>query len=350
MQIDRLLRQRNYAAWQVRADDFPVSGTEEERLCFLLRYALLAPSSHNSQPWRLSVAPPFITFKIASERALPVVDPLNRLSTIAVAAAAENCQLAADYFGYAATEEQVSSHEWRLACTSRGPIISNPDHLFHSITKRHCERGPYRIQRLAEDLKKEMAALVTSGVKITFVEDASERLCVTRIVLDARDELMDERSFRDELAAYKRHNLTRDGVGMPGFTMGFSTALSFITPFVIRRRNVARMTRQKDEDLMNVATPAFVVLSTSENTPAAWWEVGKVLERALLAATRRGYAANIMASPIDRDEWAVKLGEVIGLTSNERPQMFFRLGQPVAATHYPSPRLALPDVCENARV
>ena len=34
---------------------FPWHGTIEEQIVYLLRYAILAPSSHNSQPWRFSV-------------------------------------------------------------------------------------------------------------------------------------------------------------------------------------------------------------------------------------------------------------------------------------------------------
>jgi hypothetical protein len=37
--------------WDVRETDFPIAGTSAEKLRFLLNYAVLAPSGHNSQPW-----------------------------------------------------------------------------------------------------------------------------------------------------------------------------------------------------------------------------------------------------------------------------------------------------------
>ena len=37
--------------WQVAEDDFPVNGSTTEKLKFLLNYAILAPSTHNAQPW-----------------------------------------------------------------------------------------------------------------------------------------------------------------------------------------------------------------------------------------------------------------------------------------------------------
>ncbi|OKH30965.1 hypothetical protein NIES2101_41915 [Calothrix sp. HK-06] len=37
--------------WNVQETDFPATGTSEEKLKFILNYAILAPSSHNTQPW-----------------------------------------------------------------------------------------------------------------------------------------------------------------------------------------------------------------------------------------------------------------------------------------------------------
>jgi len=43
--------------WQVSERDFPREGSwsSTEKMKFLLRYAILAPSSHNSQPWKFRI-------------------------------------------------------------------------------------------------------------------------------------------------------------------------------------------------------------------------------------------------------------------------------------------------------
>ena len=41
--------------WNVCADDFPVSGSDDDKLRFLLNYAVMAPSNHNSQPWMFRI-------------------------------------------------------------------------------------------------------------------------------------------------------------------------------------------------------------------------------------------------------------------------------------------------------
>jgi nitroreductase len=41
--------------WQMNEQDFPRDGKASEKLQFLLRYAILAPSRHKTQPWKFSV-------------------------------------------------------------------------------------------------------------------------------------------------------------------------------------------------------------------------------------------------------------------------------------------------------
>jgi hypothetical protein len=42
----------NLAAWNVETPDFHGGGETLEKARYAVRYAILAPSSHNTQPWR----------------------------------------------------------------------------------------------------------------------------------------------------------------------------------------------------------------------------------------------------------------------------------------------------------
>jgi len=44
------------SVWDIDAGEFPTDGPVEDQATFLLRYAILAPSSHNAQPWAFDVA------------------------------------------------------------------------------------------------------------------------------------------------------------------------------------------------------------------------------------------------------------------------------------------------------
>lgn len=63
------------SGWEVTADDFPTDGTREEQAGFLLRDAILAPSSHNSQPWTFEVSGNEIRIAADESRWLDAADP-----------------------------------------------------------------------------------------------------------------------------------------------------------------------------------------------------------------------------------------------------------------------------------
>ena len=58
--------------------EFPSRGHPIEKLAYLLRYAIKAPSSHNSQPWRFRLVDDSVELFADRSRALPVVDPDDR--------------------------------------------------------------------------------------------------------------------------------------------------------------------------------------------------------------------------------------------------------------------------------
>ena len=55
-----LMTAKNYEAWDVLESDYPSHKTMQEKLMFLLRYAILAPSGPNTRPGNLQlVTAPF---------------------------------------------------------------------------------------------------------------------------------------------------------------------------------------------------------------------------------------------------------------------------------------------------
>ncbi|MBU4293649.1 MAG: hypothetical protein KJ770_06330 [Actinobacteria bacterium] len=87
--------------WQINERDFPREGSPIEKLKFLLRYAILAPSSHNSQPWKFHIRDREIDIFTDKDRWLKVADAGQRELYISVGCALENLLIAVEHFGYA---------------------------------------------------------------------------------------------------------------------------------------------------------------------------------------------------------------------------------------------------------
>jgi len=82
------------APWNVDEAAYPHSGPTWEKLSFCVNYAVLAPSGHNTQPWRFKLGLDNVKLYADRTRALPMVDPHDRELVISCGAALFHLRLA----------------------------------------------------------------------------------------------------------------------------------------------------------------------------------------------------------------------------------------------------------------
>src|SRR4051794_22159466 len=81
---------------------FPYNGTAADKLHFLLRYAILAPSGHNTQPWKFRIHGGTLEMFADFSRAMRETDPENRELMISCGAALLNLRVGIRNFGFTA--------------------------------------------------------------------------------------------------------------------------------------------------------------------------------------------------------------------------------------------------------
>ena len=89
--------------WEIDEKSFPRDGTKSEKIRFLLGYAILAPSTFNTQPWRFMIREQELMVFADMERWLRISDADQRELYISVGCALENLLIAARHFGFAST-------------------------------------------------------------------------------------------------------------------------------------------------------------------------------------------------------------------------------------------------------
>ncbi|MBA3874573.1 MAG: nitroreductase, partial [Anaerolineae bacterium] len=132
-----------YSAWNVEEYHFPRHGTLSEKLTFLLNYTILAPSLHNTQPWKFTVHDNEIRVLADRTRQLQVADPDARELYISLGCALENLLTAATFFGLRNNVGYFPTPNdelWVATVTLKdvGTTASLADQeRFHAITLRH---------------------------------------------------------------------------------------------------------------------------------------------------------------------------------------------------------------------
>jgi hypothetical protein len=337
---NKICMKTNYQPWNIDFEDFGKIKSDAEKLKFLIRFAVLAPSSHNSQPWIFEVKAGKILIKPDMSRALLESDKNSRQLFISLGCAIENIVVAGDYFGYSSRVEYSKDSARIIFSSSQNLIKGDSQHLAKYITERCTNRTPYT-SRMPDAFLKELQKNTYDSLSVHIVSEQEKKDIIADAVLDAMEMAMDDDNFRLELSAYVKHNLTSSPVGMPGFGMGIPTALSFVAPFALRKMNVARKSRKQDEKLLKIHTPAYLVIATNEDSPIAWMETGRAYESLALLGTKHGVGIAPMAAVIQIGDFYKRVQNVLG--SRARPQFFARIGYPEKEIAH-SPRLSVSEV------
>lgn len=331
----------NYQPWLVKIEDFYQQKTEIDKLEFLLNFAVLAPSSHNSQPWAFKVGENEIKVYLEPSRRLIESDKNDRQAFISLGCAIGNILIAANYYGLAAQVDYLSDPKnsnlaARITFTLSQPKQNQKDHLIFSISNRVNNRNPYESRLPPAEFLNSLKSLVSSDLEIHIIKDEASRHQLVDIALQASIEAMEDKNFREELSRYIKNNLTSSSIGMPCFGMGIPTPISFLAPTMIRHLNMNKLTHKKDEKLLKHQTPVLLVITTKNDDCLAWLKAGQIYEKITLIATREGLSTAMWAAPIQIGEFYKDFQKI--LNTSFRPQAFFRLGYPKKLTKH-SPRL-----------
>lgn len=319
------------------ADEFPEHGSPAEKLTFLLRYAVLAPSGHNTQPWLFRIEADTVELYADRTRALPVVDPDDRALTISCGAALLNLRVALRRFGYRddAYELLPAGDDADLLARVRLVAGDRPsaadEALFAAIPNRRTTRAAYEERELPEGLagllEREAAR---EGAWFHLVRDA-ERSALADLIAEGDRVQMADRRFRRELAAWVHPNRSSAARGVPGYGFGFGDLTSIGGPLVIRSFDLGKKQATKDRDLAQ-HSPLLAVLGTAGDTPPEWLAAGQALERILLHACALGLTSSFLNQPVEVETIRPRLARALGRRGHPQLVLRFGYGPPVRPT------------------
>lgn len=330
--------------WTEAVDDFPLLGDDAAQLRALVRYAVLAPSGHNTQPWRFAVGADALELRADRTRALPVVDPADRELTISLGAALYHLRLAARRFGRVATVDLLPApHDPDLVARLRlapGPEPSGEERrLFAAIPRRHTNRGPFASRPVPPEVIEQMGAAAAVEGAWLHVVAGDARLALAELIAEGDRRQMADAAFRRELAAWVRPNRSDRPDGIPGYTQGIGDLASIMGPLVLRTFDLGRGQAAHDRELA-LGSPLLAVLGTAGDEPSDWLAAGQALARLLLVARDAGVQASFLNQAIEVEPLRAEVHRLLRWPGAPQLVLRFGFGREVR----PTPRRPVADV------
>jgi nitroreductase len=279
-----------------------VPGLPDEVAAACLEAAILAPSIHNTQPWRFRVSHMAIDVLADRDRQLTVLDPSGRQLLMSVGAAVFNLRLALLARGRIPVQRLLPdpARPDLVARIQAGPTTAPSESaalLADAIARRHTDRRPFLPAAMPWDvLNDAMAAAAAEGTRLTLAEPVV-RDAIAALTRTADERLSHNPAYRSELAAWTSVTAGRlDGV--PGYALGPRDAAGRLP-----LRDFAPDLTSGPDDGPTAVTfeprTTLVTLATNGDTPYHWVRAGQALQRVLLTLTARGLAATPMNQALE---------------------------------------------------
>ena len=320
--------------WHIDESEFWEIDDPRAQREFLLRYAVLAPSGHNTQPWSFRITDAGIEVHADYTRRLPVADPNDRELLMSVGAAILNLRVAAAHFGFETTVlygESMALVTLRETCNTDEQLRK----LFPAIAKRHTSRTEFDDRDIEPEALDAVCEAADALDHLHFVVP-HDRQSIAELVEDADRQLMSDEKWRAELAEWVRSNESSAGDGLSADAFGIPGPISALAPHLIRSVDAGPVRGKLDREQTERA--AALVVFTGNDDPVALLRTGEALERFLLTLTSLGVQYAFLNQACQVPELRERLWRLI--RTPRPPQLLLRIGygKPVRR---PMPRRAV---------
>jgi hypothetical protein len=190
-----------------------------EQMQTVVEIAALAPSVHNTQPWRFVVTGHTVQVRADQERQLSALDPTARQLHISCGIAVEYARLAIRYLGYDCVVRVAPGgpdDPALLASLTVGTPAAPSAlerRLVEAIPRRYTDRGPYAGIPLPPGVVDRLrVAAASRGCWLRALDRRGERTVVTTLLAEAEAMQARDSGIRDELVAWTRAAPAADGV------------------------------------------------------------------------------------------------------------------------------------------
>jgi nitroreductase len=321
--------------WKVQETAFPWRDTASQKLKFLLNYAVLAPSIHNTQPWSFRILDDEVECYADVTRAMRILDPRQRQLVMSCGSALFNLRLAiAHYRHFPIVHTFPEQDKPHLIARVRLIFPGEPDledhRLFMAIKKRRTYRGAFQSRSISDEaLSALRRAAEREHARLDVIADTEQKTRLAGLVAEGVAVQRDDAALREELAQWTRGDGETRPDGVPAFARARRPAVvgegtsdwgGEAIPF-----DVAEVTE----------APALVVLSAVGENRVGWLNAGQALSRVLLTATVHSLAASFLNQAVEVPPLRERLAQLVG---QPHPQAVLRLGYPIGHALEPVPR------------
>ncbi|MCU1677778.1 MAG: hypothetical protein JWM93_2536 [Frankiales bacterium] len=301
---------------------------DTEQLSRVIAAASLAPSIHNTQPWRFDITPDgSLDVYADQDRKLRAIDPTGRQLAVSCGAAIEFARLAIRSMGFACEVDVLPDLGRpdvlaRLTPGAAVPPTVAETALVDAMGRRHTDRGSYDDTRVPAELLDELrVAAEGHGLWLRQIDLPVDRVVVAGALSDSETRLASDPEYVEEVSRWTHRPAGEDGIPVD------SSAWPADRVSDVPLRDFSGHAEHRHTaagDPPSVERDALVLLGSVADDAAAHISTGRGLGWLLLRLTVAGVSAQPLGQVFDDALGRVRLAQDLRLIGY--PQLLLRIG------------------------
>lgn len=289
----------------------------------ILSIARLAPSVHNTQPWRVKVETDGLRIMLARERALNHGDPTGREIYLSLGIFTEACLISLRHNGFKPSQPKFTADEVFI---KTGPKTGGRGEsaAVRAMQKRYTDRTTYKKTIVPEEALKAINSCWRSPrIEVRAVNDSQIIETVAGFTRQALLLAFSNPAFRKELTEYfVDHN--KIPYGIPLSALGTNPIKARLVKRLIKS-GVNRSQESKAEYRRWRSASGLIFILAEGDSKSYWVESGRAYLRASLEAEKLGYSQATSAAIVEAADFHEDIEKLLG--TKKRVQSVIRIGR-----------------------
>ncbi len=326
-----------------KSEDFWKLTDSQEKIKFLLGYAILAPSTHNSQPWLFRIEDNSVKIYYDPKAyTIKEADPTQRDLYISFGCLIENLVIAAKYFRvFKDVSYILNSEDNCVAEVSFENLMhqTGADEQLkkdiNAIVSRVNVRGLFDKKPIASDILRQLQATnEVANLKLDLIIDSQKIESLAQLTKRGLEIAYSNNHFRKEMSGWINASWQNRLIGIPAYALRLPPFLAAIFPWLVRFFNIGPKVGMLNY-LSLKSSPTIAIISSAEDSKASWLEVGRLAQRLIIQSNALGLKTSIFVAAVEMADLYKEVQKIIG--HNLRPQFLMCIGY-MTTDQQPTPR------------
>jgi nitroreductase len=300
---------------------------EEFRL--VVEFASLAPSVHNTQPWRFVAGDDGLEIYAEPDRQLQYLDPSGRQLHISCGAVVEFARIAIRAMGFDCDVDLLpDAADRELVARIRAGSQSTPTEaelaLVAAAARRYTDRGPYSDEELtSEQIERLRVAAASAGCWLRALSHRDERVAAITLLAEAERAEAADPEYRAELEKWQRRQRSPDGIPQAAHASWDEQERVSDVP-------LRDFTGHDWHPLPHEGVPpeverdALLLIGTTTDSESSWLQAGRAIGLVLLTLTDDNLVCQPLGPVLDVPATRERLRRELRLLG--QPQLMLRAG------------------------